>query len=238
SPAPNGVPAEATFTLADPETLTRWLESWASVLGETKRGVGIGPSPKPPSVARRIAVAAGLAAVCLAAALWDRDRLVDRRQAAATELAALRVPIDEATRLRTEISRLRRELDELTAGPTGTGATRSAWTSDIPARLLDAVAECRPTGVMVEALEIDWRGGRVEGSSTTLDGVDRFARALSDRLTPHAVHLMPRSRRLVDDGPRIGLYEFVLDLRIPDLPAGRSGEAAATTPDPRGDGEW
>jgi len=190
-----------------------WIEAAAAGIGDGRIPLVLPPS-RPWSVRSR-AIVGGLVVVLVLVAAWfDHARLVDRRVTVNRELALARAPLEEMSAIQGELLRFDAELRDLRSRlPRPVEAAGPRWKSHIPVSLVAALADERPSGVLIESFAIAAHGGAVEGIATRVEVVDELLDVLERRLVPHGVSLVLASRRLIEEGERAGLYRFRLAIQ-------------------------
>jgi hypothetical protein len=212
-----GVGAIEGSSLEDEARLRAWLATWARVLVPDAKGTSaprIVPAMRPLSAGRCIALALALVLVVAAVVFLDRRVLqqeLDRLDVAARQA---RDPIDRLARARAEVATLEQELRDLASGrlPTTVHAD-GAFDARTPALLLGALANVRPPGIMLDALQVRSTGERlgvIQGHAVTLPVIDELVRGLNEalRLDGAPLAVAPETSTLA----ATGLYSFELAL--------------------------
>ena len=224
------------LSLHDDETRRSWLMAWQQALSTpTPAPPVLLPPEQPMSTAKRVwlSVAAAAAVVTLGAAhWWVTERQLQQAQKEIANLTALVRQREELMKTATEAGRLRTELDAArllqAQALRGFGA------------MLAAVAEMRPTGLLVRSLKEP--AGTAGGSaSTRYTGMEalicglcthqelaaEFSRALGARLTPLGWSVRP-ARTLARLAGGTPAWDFEIPLRLDGTAATANTQAAKT----------
>lgn len=203
-------PAARTFRLEDDATLRAWLAAWAEVLERTPGAVPVLRVPeRPPSVARRVAFAAGFAFLVAAACAAHTAVHASRREAARREWAAARAPMERIERARKSVAALEKRAREL-RGDSSAGL--AGISGKLPARILEALSRRCPEGVVVESLEIAWDRSVVRGMAVEAGLIERLAGELARELDTEGCRTAPTAKKLRVEGHGAGFYEFEVQI--------------------------
>lgn len=218
--APEGEPADLdglpVFRLEEEGPLRQWLEGWGEVLRKPGNVVAaIVPVAKP--MTRGAAVAVGAVALLAAGLLmlWDARGIKSREDGLAKQVAEARAPSVTLGKLKAAVETQRRELNALSAEVPAGALPAPGYLK----RVLDAIAERRPAGVMVVGLEIAWDEATVRGFAADSGSADVLATALGEALRPDGVRVVPGRKQLQTGGERAGLYQFDLTIVPSEAPS-------------------
>jgi hypothetical protein len=221
--APGISPTQTVGTLIDlsrDDALDSWLRAWAKELSTREDSMSLRPRARPWTTAHKVGLAVGLAFVVALACFLDRGRLREQRTSLGEQLVTARAPIDTLARLRDEATRLDGELRALRGtGLSNAREARAQWRPQVPASLLRALANRRPDGVLIDALRIGWKGGRIDGYAADLRGVEQLLTLLDEILLPFEFEVVPKSSRRLEGSTPTGPYAFDVDLQLGAQPA-------------------
>ncbi len=224
-------------SLHEDETLRSWLTSWHQALNAPTLSVPVLlPPAQPMSAVKRVWLSVSTAAIALALCLghwWISERQLQQALEETKTLTAVAKQRDELKQTSAEISKLRAELESVrrlqSQALRGFGA------------MLSAVAELRPTGLLVRSLKEPASAGSPAGSHYTgmealISGLcthqelaAEFSRTLGTRLTPLGWSVRPArtTARLAGVTPT---WDFEIPLRLDGSPPTAANTQASSTP--------
>ena len=224
-------------SLHEDETLRSWLTSWHQALNAPTPSVPVLlPPAQPMSAVKRVWLSVSTAAIALAlcfAHWWISERQLQQALEDIKILTVVAKQRDELKQTSAEISKLRAELESVrrlqSQALRGFGA------------MLSAVAELRPTGLLVRSLKEPASAGSPAGSHYTgmealISGLcthqelaAEFSRTLGTRLTPLGWSVRPArtTARLAGVTPT---WDFEIPLRLDGSPPTAANTQASSTP--------
>ena len=213
----------ARFDLTDDEAAGAWLESWVESI-RTNAPLAMIVPPEAPSVRQRRFVYAAIALVAVVGAgVVDRSHVQSEVLAASTDLAAARAPLERLRAAEAEVDALTHQLAELKKVQPVSGPEAAVWSTSTLMAMLDALAEHRPPGVILDELALGWRRCVIRGRTADPVRVDRWTSALAPAVGKCGYSVVPgnRQRQPADQG---GLFAFQFELQA----AGAASAAAVT----------
>jgi Tfp pilus assembly protein PilN len=218
---PDELPAEGRVCLAESSCAERFLRAWALELSAGAERVPlIRPAKRPMSAAKRRALAAVAAAVCLVACAGHYLVVETIRRARVAETARLRQPAEQLAQLKKEGDGLRGKRDKLRAECDRLGADLNNCQQVMRfqrlrvARLLAVLARQDPDQIVLEKIEGSGDHIVLHGVSLRPEAVNALAKTLSSELGPLGWQVQVPNEQaremLVNGGP----WQF--DLHIQD----------------------
>lgn len=232
------VPDCEVHSLHEDETLRSWLTSWHQALNAPSSSVPVLlPPAQPMSAVKRVWLSVSTAGLALALSFghwWISERQLQQALEETKTLTAVAKQRDELKQTSAEISKLRAELESVrrlqSQALRGFGA------------MLSAVAELRPTGLLVRSLKepAGTPGGpastQYTGMQTLISGLcthqelaAEFSRTLGTRLTPLGWSVRPArtTARLAGGTPA---WDFEIPLRLDGNSTSSANSQAVSTP--------
>jgi len=207
------LPGAARFDLGDDAAVNVWLARWAeSVDADAPHAVLMPPETSSDRNRRLLFATVALAAV-VGLGVLDRTTVQQEVLAASTELTALRAPLDRLRAAEAEVDALTQQLAALQNAPAAPPAPVAvAWSAPSLSGILEALAACRPSGVVLDELQLGWRRCHVRGRAQDPLRVDAWTAALSPELARFGYSVVPggREKQPAEQG---GLFAFQFELQ-------------------------
>lgn len=226
-------PGQEPLVLDEKDTLVSLMTGWAQELAGGAPGAPVlRPVRRPISRRTRVVLACALATVALAGSLahgaWQHSRIADARH----RLQQVRQPLEEAANIRKQTETLRVEVARLSERRETLSEQHSANAARLAAHrqrfhaLLEALAEERPTDLVVQGIESDWANTRITGICMRPASADALAAALAETVSGFYWEVGPASKKaeriLKDGGP--WAFEIPLSDATETVPGGRRAE--------------